>query len=69
MLGTGRKDFGIAAGGRGGDTHNQTDVLFLVLFLFSKTDTLDSRACPLPGGVTRGRRHLTTPHRNLCVWP
>lgn len=69
MLGTGWKDFGIAVGGGGGDTDNQTDVLFPDLFLFSKTDKRHSGACPLPGGVTHGLPHLTTLHRNLCVFP
>lgn len=61
-LGTGWKDFGIAVGA--GDT-NQTDALFPVLFLFSKTDKCDSGACPLPGGVTHGLPHLTAPIENL----
>lgn len=50
-----------------GDIDNQTDVLFPVLFLFSKTDKCDSGACPLPGGVTHGLPHLTTPIKPLCL--
>lgn len=50
LLGTGWTDFSIAVGVGGAPATKQT--LFLVLFLFSKTDEPDGGACPLRGGVT-----------------
>lgn len=63
-----RRDSG-KAWGRGAGGAAATDVLFPVLFLFSKTDTRDSGACPLPGGVTRGLPHLSTPMETSVSCP
>lgn len=68
MLGTGWKDFGIAVGGRGATNH-QTDMLFPVLFLFSKTDTCDSGAWSPPRRSDSWPPSPQHPQWNLCVLP
>lgn len=53
-----------SCGGWGELKKNQTDVMFPVLFLFSKTDEPDGGACPLLGGVTHD---TSSPQKPLCL--
>lgn len=69
MLGTGRKDFGMAVGWGAGGHQQPNTCCFRSCFYFQKPSNATAEPSAPPCGVARGLPHLTTPHGNLCVLP